>query len=206
MKKIFSLLMVAMICLFFILIRGYLNEWEVFRTSYQNYYYPLTGWEEFLSSLFLFIPVIFIGWMLWVNGKEKVFQRLSMYLVLFVTYIVIPVSILIGIVLIEEYLGINLTPFQNKYGAIAFFILVTTVWNYLLTRVEGLKLSPKNLLLLLFSCVLVPFFTIGWTIFLQLFVSGSFVEDELFNGGFVFAFILYEGTYFLWLKSKLRFT
>lgn len=196
------LIAIALFNLTLALTRGYLIEWNAFRTPLLNFYRPPSLFEKLLELQLLVIPGMFFIWMFWVSREKKRIKKLAIYLGSIILYILAyGISILLVSQCIDNCLKLDNSPFFRNTSFALTFVIITTIWNYFIARIEGQRLSRKNLLLLMISCSVIPLFRIGWASLLQLFISGSFADNGTVNGGFGFAFILYEGIYYLWLKQ-----
>jgi hypothetical protein len=81
-------------------------------------------------------------------------------------------------------------------------LVILTIGNYIMARIEGIKLTGKNVIVLFISQLSIPLICFLWAIITPLFLDHRFGFAR--NGIQIFAFILFEGTYFLWLKGKIN--
>lgn len=193
MKHFLVLLLVAILCQATWFTLGYSQHW--WGEGQINYNI------KNVSYLIIFLPLV---WIMWVNGKEKFVIRLLIYTSFFISYF-------FGYFFISNNLNFH---FSNDGILGKYFILISrliwifeiffilTIGNYFMARIEGVKLTGKNMIVLFISQLSIPMICFLWSIIAPLFLYPRFGYAR--NGIQIFAFILFEGTYFLWLKGKIN--
>ncbi len=85
-------------------------------------------------------------------------------------------------------------------------MILTALWNYFLARFEKKKLTGLNVCILLIGCFFLSLLvSIFWKV-APIFVDGFNRKVTYFSFSFfIFVFIIFEGTYYLWLKNKIDF-
>jgi hypothetical protein len=208
LKHLIILFLIALLSLLLMFLDGYYNEWGELKTTIQKFLaVDKTPLKIMLSYSLFIIPPIFISWSALINGKNKIFRRLLIHSAFFVFYII---SVIVSLLcfsflgkMLADMLKIEFTSAFNNIVLYGTFITITTIWNYLIARLEGKRIGKRSVFVLLISSITIPLFCLIWAKLLSISVPRSFANDSLSNGSLFFAFILYEGTYYLWLKSKL---
>lgn len=197
MKQILYLFMLALVCMGIWM--GIMQGGDPFYSHQRNPY---------LEFPILLIPLLLIGWLVWLNGKEKFWKRLITYFSFSVIYTVI----LLSSVFIASLLLGNLPNLSEpvdsliRFGSLMLlFAVITTAYNFVLANYEKRVLSKINLWALFLGTFAIPVICELWFLILPTHYNGEgYILPSSRNGSFFFAFLLYEGIYFLWLKGKIR--
>jgi len=201
MKHIFSLLLLAAVCMCLV-IGSHVNE----RTAVDIWLHGESN--HFRENLMYLIPVFIYSWMIWINGKEKFFVRLFRYIFLSILYVMILIASFLFISFLLESISTYSNSIVSIISSICFFLLFDLInlgWNYLLATCEKKSLTSKNLWILFLTQLFMPIFCLLWWLILRLTFNDQYPELNAFqNGSAIFAFILYEGIYYLWLKGKIK--
>lgn len=209
MKHIIYLMLLAFSCMGIWFIEVLIRDW--------------TGleWLNYWHYASLIIPLLVLFWVVVINGKLEYKKHLAWYPLLFLSYVIFLV------ILIASYpedfhpqlwgRGVNeYTPY-TFYIPMIFFPVVTYFWNMKLARIEKKQLTGLNKLVLFFSPFIIPVICALITILLfkQSYLFPPTPPDPIKNGleaihwaksgSLIFAFIFYEGIFYLWLKGKLNF-
>jgi len=193
MRHFIVLFLVAILCQAVWFTLGYsLHWWGAGQINYDI---------EYVSYLIIILPVV---WIMWVNGKDKFVIRLFIYISFFVTYF-------FSYFFISNNLNLHF-PNDGIFGKYSIVInrliwilatlVILAIGNYIMARIEGIKLTGKNVIVLFISQISIPFICFLWSIITPLILDYRFGYAR--NGIQIFAFILFEGTYFLWLKGRIH--
>lgn len=201
MKHILYLLLLATICMgIWLGVMQYEEKW-----GYWPHY-------EYLQLSFVFIPILFFAWVMWINGKEKFWKRLIAYfsisflfIGIFLTAIILTSFVLSMIPHYSD--SFDPDSFDGKIMFSSFFLafaVATLAINLVLAIYEKRMLSKMNLWVVFLSSLAIPLICKLWYLVLPTPFNGEgHLMEASHNGSFIFAFIIYEGTYFLWLKEKI---
>ena len=204
-----ALISIAILNILTALIDGKLNKWGTTSPQLQKFLGTETLAQKFSPYFIVFAALLFIIWTVYVNGKIKAMQRFLIHTILFMLYfILVGASVLffsLGAEIIADWLNVKFTQIINTTAIIVAFAVCTTLCNYLIARLEGLKIGKKHFIILLITVLAIPLFCFVWFKLLNIFLPELFAENILLNGSFIFAFILYEGSFYLWLKSMRTF-
>ncbi len=201
----FSLITVSIIFLSIMILNGYINNWETTRSSVQIFINPYSVIEKVIVWLPIFFPLFFIMWMFYATDCKRFVYRFFIYSGLIFLYLVL-MLIVSGlqpplVELLEGKLKIN--EYVTNSVLIVLAILITTIFNYILSFIEKRPISLIYFLKWLFILGCIHLFVFLWSSFLRIFATGSFVESWRFNGGLVFSFLVYEGLFYMWLHRKI---
>lgn len=202
----FSLITVSIICLSIMILNGYINNWETTRSSVQIFINPYSVIEKVIVWLPILFPLFFIMWMFYATDCKRFAFRFFIYtgLIFLYLFLMLIVSGLQSplVELIEGKLKIK--EFVTNSFLVVIAILITTIFNYILSIIEKRPISLINFLSWIFILGCIPLFVFLWSSFLHIFATGSFVESWRFNGGLIFSFLIYEGVFYMWLHRKFE--
>jgi len=205
MKPIFKLLILSALCMFIwlgeVLVRGWAG------LQWLNYFH----YEWLIILLFIFLLVIRA------DRKIIAWKHLIAYPILILVYL-IPL-LMICSAIIQRHHDSIIPARQNLQFFIATtaFGIFTYLINIIVARMEKVKLSLKHKLLLFFSAYFIPFICLLVTVLLfsqqyifskysiEPFKQGFQLIHWIKSGSYLFAFILYEGYYYLWLKGRFNY-
>lgn len=215
-KHILIVLILGLFCYAIYFYVAYSNFCNFPDSVIGRFLFPETPFLGFRSPyLFLLIPISLVIWLIYVNGKEKLFKNLIAYILL----LIITVILFFGLVIMSDLFlkVIGLAGIFQKYDSfqIVFYILLffiaITFHNILLSKYERRKLSFKNIMILVVSQMsLIPISFISFWL-LQTLIDKKILCENINQaiilwGNLLFAMILLEGIYFLWLKKKIGHT
>jgi len=145
---------------------------------------------------------------MWLNGREKFWKRLITYFSFSVIYTVILISSVFIAGSLLDYLPNLSDPvdYLIRFGSLMLlFAVITTAFNFVLAKYKKRVLSKTNLWVLFLGTFSIPLICELWYFIIPAPYNG---EGDILpcskNGSFVFAFVLYEGIFFLWLKGKIQ--
>ena len=157
---------------------------------------------------FFLIPLLLMGWLMWLNGREKFWKRLITYFSFSVIYTVILISSVFIAGSLLDYLPNLSDPvdYLIRFGSLMLlFAVITTAFNFVLAKYKKRVLSKTNLWVLFLGTFSIPLICELWYLIIPAPYNGEgYILPCSKNGSFLFAFILYEGIYFLWLKGKIQ--
>ena len=210
-KQILQLLLMATICMLIWLFEILLRDWRGLQ------------WMNYFHIAWLIIPTIIFIWVVRIEGDMVARKHFFIYpLMIFIYFI------LMSIICTSIWEGIekvNYRLFRNNYSRFEIYLLytipvflygfITFIGNLIVARVEKKSLSLKSKLVLFFSPYLIPLICLLVTMFLftqkYLFPvtslspmkEGLDILHWIKSGSFIFAYVMYEGSYYLWLKGRI---
>lgn len=203
MKHILYLLFLATICMgIWLGVMQYELKWG---------YWPS---YEYVQLSIVLIPILFFAWVMWINGKEKFWKRLIAYLSISFLYIGIFLTAIILTIFVLDMIPHYSDSFDSDSfdyiimfsGFFLAFAVATLAINLVLASYEKRMLSKKNFWVLFLSSLAMPVICKLWYLILPTPYNGEgHLMEASHNGSFIFAFIVYEGIFFLWLKEKIQF-
>jgi hypothetical protein len=192
MKHFIALILLSVFWIVFWLSTGYFYGWWV-----PTHYFKPT------AHLIWFIPFSVYCWALLVNGKEKFWRRLYIYPLIIIGFF-ITLNIVANLA-VSSYISLNLPGWARISMLVLAILLVLLLWNYLFALYEGKKLNWLMLLVLFGSQFSMILFHYIWGLVLFVLTKDDY-SFSVGSGGIVFAFILHEGIFYLWIKGKFRLT
>lgn len=200
-----SLLLLAVFNVSIFLVVGYLTEWHRTPSSIENILFPEIRLRHNRLSFLLLIPFISSAiWITVVNGKKRSFKTLLALALLFMPFSII--AILISYIAYTFSMFIGLVEWNKSALEVLIFYLLfivfTTLWNWIIAKLQKVKLNMKSILILAISQFAMPLISFMWCAGLSIFLDNDFIENPFFNGGVILAITLYEGFYLMWLKQQ----
>jgi hypothetical protein len=211
MKSIFKLLILSTLCMLIwlgeVLIRGWVG----------------LLWLNYFHLAWLIIGLILLLLVIRVEGKIKPLRHLFGYPALVFAYM-IPI-IIICLVLYDRHSGTVWNRMLDHSVILAYslmtipfvvFGITSFLCNIIVARMEKVKLSIKHKVIMFFSAYLIPVVCSIVTIIIfsqsyifskyniRPFKEGLELIHWIKSGSYLFAFILYEGYYYLWLKGRFN--
>ena len=204
-NKTISLLLLATFNMAIFLVVGYLTEWHRTTTPIENILFPDIRLRNNRLSFLLLIPFISSAiWITVVNGKKRFFKTLLALALLFIPFSII--ALLIFYIAYTFSMFIGLVEWNKSALEVLifylFFIVFTTLWNWIIAKLQKVKLNMKSILILAISQFAMPLICFIWCAGLSIFLDNDFIENPFFNGGVILTITLYEGLYLIWLKNK----
>ena len=208
MKKIIWLAALALFCMGFwvgeILVRNWMGlEWL-------NYFH----WSM------LIVPIMVIIWIIKLNGKLEQKKHFLYYPLIGALYTFFTLILVASYPTDFRYNSMVRGAASSEIGhylPLILFPAVIFLLNLWVARIEHRKLSLPNKIALFFSSLIIPALSIllAMLLFTQSYLFPSTPPDPIRNGmepihwlksgSLIFAVIIYEGAYFLWLKGKFSF-
>lgn len=200
-----SLLLLAVFNVSIFLVVGFLTEWHRTPTPIENFLFPEIRSTQNRLTFLLLIPFISSTiWITVVNGKKRFFKTLLAIAVLFIPFSII--AILISYIAYTFSMFIGLDEWNNSVLEVLifylFFIVFTTLWNWIIAKLQKVKLNMKSILILAISQFAMPLICFLWFAGLSIFLDNDLIYNTILNGGVILAITLYEGFYFIWLKQQ----
>ncbi|MDA3815968.1 MAG: hypothetical protein PF486_01230 [Prolixibacteraceae bacterium] len=200
-----SLLLLAVFNVSIFLIVGYITEWHSSPKPIENFLFPEIRLRQNRLTFLLLIPFISSAiWITVVNGKKRFFKTLLALALLFIPFSII--AILISYIAYTFSMFIGLDEWNNSVLEVLIFYLLfivfTTLWNWIIAKLQKVKLNMKSILILAISQFAMPLICFIWCAGLSIFLDNDFIENAFFNGGVILAITLYEGFYLMWLKQQ----
>lgn len=209
MKYILFLLLLATICLGLWFVEVLIRDWIGLE------------WLNYFHFAIFIIPLIIFLWIVWINGKLEFEKHFIYYPLLSITYSIY-MLILVSSYPSHFYYNPMVRGAASSglihYLPLILFPFVTFLWNKWVARIENKKLSLFNKLVLLLSAFSIPVISTLITVllFTQSYLFPQSPPNPIENGfepihwlksgSLIFAIIIYEGIYFLWLKEKIQFS
>lgn len=200
-----SLLLLAVFNVSIFLVVGFLTECHHTPTPIENFLFPEIRLSQNRLTFLLLIPLISSTiWLIMVNGKKRLVKTVLALVLLIIPFSIIALliahiagsfSIFIG--LVERNISV-----LEIVTSCLIFLFFTTFGNWIIAKLQKVKLSANSILILAASQFLMPLICFLWCSVLSVFLAPDFSRNMFFNGGIVLAITLYEGFYFIWLKQQ----
>jgi hypothetical protein len=211
-KQISWLFFLATICMLLWFSEIIIRDWQGLK------------WMNYFHIAWLVIPTFLLVWIVAIeggmSGRKHFFIYPIMIFIYFILMAAICTSIWEGVDTVNYRLRLNhyseLTIWSLYTIPAGLFGLITFIGNLIVARVERKALSAKNKLVLFSTPYLIPIICVVLTMMLftqkYLFpkpqpspmIEGLDILHWIKSGSFIFAYIMYEGFYYLWLKGKIK--
>lgn len=212
MKLIFKLLILATICMFIWLGELFIVGWDGLK------------WLDYFHCAWLIIALILFQLVVREDGDNTSNRHLIGYPALIFAYM-ISISIIL-LILSDRHVSSNwnrivthsvVTAYSQLGIIVLGFGFITFLFNLIVARMEKVRLSIRQKIILFLSPCLIPLICslVTVVLFSQSYIFSRYTIRPVIDGlqpihwiksgSYLFAFILYEGYFYLWLKGKFNF-